>query len=491
VAYCFGDSFDCYASTADMALGYWDSGGTGVALSLVAGRFAGSQAAQWNSSSPTPLVKSSATNDAVHHLSVAFRQTAALSGTTLAMYFQFTDGATNQCCIVFRSDGAILLTSATPGGTVLATYGGAVTAQTTWFQFEFEIVINNTAGSFKVRKNGSATDDHSTTGINTRPGANAYANKLTVAMSAVFNAQQIDDLLWRSDAASVPWVGDVRCYARMPAADASVQFARAPSSFTASIGTSSSSSALTGTPRYAPLVASFSGTFSALAISINTAFTGNLKCSIFADNAGSPGAVLGSATTISNPVVGSNTLTFVTPITVVKGASYWIGTVGDVLVSYGVTGGSTGRAGVGGIYATFPVANPPGLSSVAATGYTANITTTISADLVNETLQDGTTTYVYDAVAGHADFYNVAALPTAPASTVAVTTRAFVAKGDAGTRTGAVQLKSGGSTVASPTLALSTSFGWTWRTDSVDPATSTAWTAAAVSACTIGPAVIA
>jgi hypothetical protein len=52
----------------------------------------------------------------VHHL-VRVQQTAALSGTTLGMYLQLSDGATNQCCIVFRSDGAILLTSATPAGT--------------------------------------------------------------------------------------------------------------------------------------------------------------------------------------------------------------------------------------------------------------------------------------------------------------------------------------------------------------------------------------
>jgi hypothetical protein len=50
----------------------------------------------------------------VHHIVCAFQQTAALTGTTLGMYLQLSDGATNQCCIVFRSDGAILLTSATP-----------------------------------------------------------------------------------------------------------------------------------------------------------------------------------------------------------------------------------------------------------------------------------------------------------------------------------------------------------------------------------------
>jgi hypothetical protein len=146
------------------------------------------------------------------------------------MYLQLSDAATNQCCIVFRSDGVILLTSATPAGTVLATYSGAVTAQNTWFAFEFEVVINNTTGRFRARKNGNTADDFdSGATLNTRPGANAYANKLTLGMNAVVTSQQIDDILWRSDASSVPFVGDIRCYTRMPASDASVQFARSTS----------------------------------------------------------------------------------------------------------------------------------------------------------------------------------------------------------------------------------------------------------------------
>jgi hypothetical protein len=75
---------------------------------------------------------------------------------------------------------------------------------------------------------------------------------------------------------------------------------------------------------------------------------------------------------------------------------------------------------------------------------------------------------------------------------VAVTTRAYMQKSDAGTRTAAVQLKSGGTTVASPTLVLTTS-GWQWayRTDTTDPATSAAWTPAGVNAVQCGPKVVA
>jgi hypothetical protein len=226
MAYCFGDSFDLYTAVTDpYGNGYWDSG-QGGCFTLAAGRFTGGQALR--SASPGFwLVKSSGVNDGVHHFVCAFQQlTLALSGTTLGMYLQLSDGATNQVCIVFRSDGAILLTSATPAGTVLATYTGAITLINQWFAFEFEVVIHPTAGRFRVRKNNNTADDFdSGATLNTRPGANSYANKLTLGTQTSLGGNHIiDDLLWRSDASSVPFVGDIRTYVRMPVSDASVQF---------------------------------------------------------------------------------------------------------------------------------------------------------------------------------------------------------------------------------------------------------------------------
>lgn len=222
----FGDGFDLYAAPTDGGAGYWDSYVTSQSqYTLQPGRFTGSQAFQMAGGSGVAYVKSSGQNDAVHHIVCAFWQNAAISGTTLGFYLQFSDASTNQCCIVFRSDGAVLLTSATPAGTVLATYTGAVTASSTWTAFEFEVVINNTTGSFTVRKNGNVgTPDFQATSLNTRPGTNNYANKLTTGSQGNITSQRVDDLLWRSDPTSVPWVGDIRCYTRMPASDVQKQF---------------------------------------------------------------------------------------------------------------------------------------------------------------------------------------------------------------------------------------------------------------------------
>ena len=491
MAYTFGDGFDCYAVPADAYAGYWDSGNSGGA-SLVAGRFTGSQCLQMQSSGIVYLLKNSGANDAVHHIVCAYRQTASLSGTLLPLYFQLSDGATNQVCIVFRSDGVILLTSATATGTVLATYSGAVTAANTWFAFEFEVVISPTVGRFRARKNGNTSDDFdSGATLNTRPGTNAYANRLTIGFNNTLSFQQIDDILWRSDASSVPFVGDIRCYTRLPASDVQAQFSRSPTTATQQTATKNSNSGVTSSAAYytPPIVAAYDGTMPSLTVDCNAAYTGNIKCSLFSNNAGKPGTVLGSANMITNMIIGPNTITFPTPPTIVKGQTYFVGLCTDTPNTgpFSTNSATTGWTG-GATYAGFPVANPT-VSAYQALVITVTIGVGANSNLVSEAQQDGATTYVYDSNVGDNDLYAIAPLSGTPASTIAVTTRGFMEKSDAGTRNAAVQLKSGATTVQSPSTALSTSWGWLYRTDTTDPATGAAWTATAVNNAQIGPRV--
>src|SRR5215469_7025176 len=190
MAWFFGDGWDLYASPADPVLNgsYWDTGTT-TRYVFQPGRFTGSRAIQSNTSGSW-LTKASNNNDTIHHFCLGWQQTAAISGTTLGFYIQLTDSATAQCSIVFRSDGAILLTSGGPTGTALATYTGAVTLSNQWFAFEIEVVINNTTGSFTVRTNGATSSSFTATGLNTRASANNYANKITMGMQAGINAHQ-------------------------------------------------------------------------------------------------------------------------------------------------------------------------------------------------------------------------------------------------------------------------------------------------------------
>ncbi len=497
MAWNFGDGFDLYAASADMVNGYWDSATAIGNIGLSSpGRFTGSQCVTFNLSN-TNLVKSSGVNDAVHHFAVSFIQTAAITGSTLGFYLQLTDGVTAQCSVVFRSDGAILLTSGASTGTVLDTYTGAFPLTSTWYAFEIEIVVNNTTGSWAVRKNGNTVNDRSLGSLNTRTSANNYANKLQIGTaSSPVNAHRIDDLFWRSDASSVAWMGDIRCYTRMPASDASVQFSRTSTgALTQTVTATGASVNGSNNAVYDVFVAAYSGTVTSVSVAFfNLSTTVNMKCAIFADNSGAPGAILASATAPVTPVVvGANVFTF-SGVTIVKGTAYWVGAASDGAGSF--SSGSTQSSAATfstTSYSAFPQANP------VATGIqrSINMSWTYTAtpanwQAVSEPQQDGTTSYVYDSTPGDQDFYGIAAITSTPVSTIAVTTRAYMQKSDAGTRTAATQLKSGSTTVASPTLTLSSS-GWLWayRLDLTDPATGAAWTATGVNNVTIGPTTIA
>jgi hypothetical protein len=496
----FGDGFDCYAAPADMDDGYWDSG-VGLTWTFVAGRFAGSQAVSIAVSNSN-VVKSSAINDAVHHLVVAFRQTSAITGSTLGGYLQLLDGVTAQCSIVFRTDGAILLASGGPTGTVLTTYTGAFPVTNTWYAFEIEIVISNTAGWMKVRKNGNSTEDFtSALNLNTRNSANNYANKLQFGMGAsIVAAHQFDDLYWRSDASSVAWMGDIRCYTRAPASDASVQFSRAPTNFFAQYGTGATagSSMSANNIRAVAVAAPTTGTLASLSFGLNAGVTGHVKMALYdaTGSGGGPGTLLASSVELTNPGAGVNTFSVTAGPTLVRGTTYWVALWSDIAVT-GATAAPTTTA-VDTLALTYTTSFPStmvgftGPSTLQTLGSAGMNVTPLNAGCVNEPQQDATTSYVYDSVPGHADLYGIAAIASTPLTTYAVTTRAYAIKSDAGTRTMAVQLKSGSTTVASPTVVLTPSnWQWAWRHDTLDPATGAAWTAAAVNVAQVGPVVIA
>jgi len=499
----FGDGFDLYAATGDALASYWDSGNS-AHFTLVSGRFAGSRAASFGAASsgaiPDAFVKASGSNDGLHHFVLAIQQTAALSGTTLGCSIQLIDGATNQCCVVFRSDGAMLLTSGAPTGTVLATYTGAITAANTWIAFEIEVVVHNTAGSITVRRNGNTgTADFTLGSLNTRTSANNYANKIALGNYALVNAHQVDDFLWRSDASSVPWVGDIRCYTRMPISDASVQFSRssagATGNFFETTSTVSNSSLSVGTTYFFPVTLTQGGMVSALLANFNASATGHANAALY-DNSGtggSPGKLLGQATSaLTNPASGLRTWTVSTPFGAPKGTVY-VAIMADVAI--GITGsiGQTYYSAGSQTYSTsFPAQAPTTSSATFNANYVGlTISAITNAGLVNEAQQDATTSYVYDSTVNDADFYNIQSLPVTPANVVAVTTRGFLEKSDAGTRSAAVQLKSGGTTVQSAAPALGTAWGWRYRTDAVDPATGAAWAPTAVDAAQIGSVVTA
>jgi hypothetical protein len=490
----FGDSFDLYSVPAD-ATGYWDTYGAGLGPSLVAGRFTGSQA--FNAASGSQLIKASSSNDAIHHITLAYQQTSALSGTTQALYFTFRDGGTAQCTVAFRSDGAIQLLSGTNGGTVLDTWTGAVSLANQWFAFEIEVVINSTSGSWTIRKNGNTgTPDHTLGSLNTRGGTtNNFAQQVVIGLGGSVGTY-LDDFLWRSDPASVPWLGDIRCYVRTPSSDAQAQMSRSGVPAQALTSGSAYNAWGANSAHYFQFTAAYSGQVATVTWNTGGSASGsaNAKCAIFADNGGVPGGLLATSNVIANPVVNQQTVTFPSPPSLVSGQLYWLGENQDGSYSAASQGiaGSTSLSVPSSPFSTWPVANPSltGSSSGASQhAFTLNYTLTGNYGAVQELHQDALATYVYDFTVGHNDLYGIAAIPgPAPPSVVCVTTRALAQKSDAGSRSGAVQIKSGSATVQSPSSTLvAGSWAWLWRTDFNDPNTGAPWAVANVNSVQIGP----
>jgi hypothetical protein len=498
MSFFFGDGFDVYSANTD-PIGYWDSALALTNLAFAAGRFSGSRALNINTTG-SGYVKSSGQNDAVHHLVFSIYENQTVSGTSGALYFAFSDGATAQCTVQFTSGGNLILQSGGVGGTVLATYTGAIAAQATWYAFEIEVVISNTAGSIAVRKNGNTVNDFFLGGLNTRVSANNYANKITMGMQ--FNNNfLVDDILWRSDATSgsgqAAWVGDVRCYTRMPAADVTTQFIRQPTTLPvfSSTGITTSGGPAANTIWYYPITATTTNTVASLSMYLINVVTGNVNMALYDSSgaAGAPGNLIATCNALTNPVGGSGilqTFTFTTPPTVTKGVKYWIAYYGNAALT--IQGDIGIAAGVDFSQAftytgSFPAtATPVALGSHSGGSYVGMNVTAFGYQLVSESQQDGATTYIYDSNIGDADMYGISALAASPATTLGVVTRAFAQKSDAGTRGACVQMKSGGTTVQGPAIILGTSWSPLYRVDTVDPATSAAWSAAAVNNLQIG-----
>jgi hypothetical protein len=106
---------------------------------------------------------------------------------------------------------------------------------------------------------------------------------------------------------------------------------------------------------------------------------------------------------------------------------------------------------------------------------------------VSETLVDGDTSYVSSSTPGQQDLYGVSALPVTPATIYGVQRVDFARKTDANPRTLYQTVKSGATTDQGTAKGLLTGYGRLERMLVVDPNTSAAWGAAAVTALLIGP----
>ncbi len=438
-------------------------------------------------------------------------------GTDGTYYLQLYDGFTPQCCIGIMNNGSVqLFRGDFMSGTLLAVFPDAFIYPETWTSFEFEITIHPTLGSFAVRVNGSAVNNFTRTSMNTRATANSYANAFGILAYSSWYDALIDDFLWRSGT-TVPWVGDARCFTRFPAYSENTQFTKVGETDQYTNGGGYDADAVANLAYYSYAVMEGGGTVTVVSFSpgyIGTDFPGTVKLALFADNNGAPGEVLGAAIPINGIVAPGPWTDFIfsPPVVVVTGQKVWIGIVTDMAWEafyslYSILDDPEDPTLVGWIgtdppFTSFP--GTPGGLSPSPDGVNYFVITIVldSASCLGDPNTDAGWGYVIASAPGTADLYPPAQIGSALTNVLGVTTRGYMRKTDAGTKTACMQLISGTTTVQTPTIVLGAGdnydnagnnregYTWTWRTDVTNPATGAAWTWQEVDALLFGPLIV-
>lgn len=438
------------------------------------------------------LNRPDASGRSTYFFAAALRSQDALNGGgTMFAQVVFMTGSSVQFYVDFCNDGIIRCYR--DGGAFVTQFVNAVASQT-WEHWQIKVVISDgTGGSIRLRKDGSTTDTFVATGLNTRSYAPSTCDGIRIAGSSVGSVYMDDVLFWDDSPASLPndWIGDIRSYPLYARAAGSATDFTPYAAPVLKNSTGSSSSFATGTTRLFQFTSDYTGTVASLGVTLATALTGKLNAAIYSDSgSNTPNARLGTATELTNPTIGVNTITFGSPVSVVAGTKYWIAYASDATVVLNNTG-SSGATFSAAYASAFPASAPTVTTGVACMIMTnvAYIPTNFSA--VNQAAFDGDTSFNYSHVVGATDYYQYDPLPYTPAYVLMVNVKSIARKSDTNPRSLRNQLKSGASVVSGVSTNLSTSYRTLESSFFVDPATSLPWTKSAIDALQVGPNVVA
>jgi len=487
-----GDGFDYYVGTGDLSKSVWDTVNNQFS-NFQSPRFSPGQALF--TTNGTTLNKNISGNPNTLYVAFAFYQGGALSGSSAYVAFTFSDGGTAQFAICVESGGNITLKRGSESGTVIATYAAAF-AQDVWTHFQCRVVIDPAAGTFTVRKNGSASDSFSATGLNTRVSGNSQATAMYVyGNGGAGNPYRLDDVLVFSGAGAAPntWVGDCRAICLPAIGDtAQKQFAPfGPSSATFGNGGSNGGFGIAANTMYfdGPYTPSRGGTVSKLSMIGNNTQTGHTKLAIYLNDgaAGAPGTLLAQTAALTNPSTGTIDFTFASGVPVSAAKSYYFAILADAAWTTQLGNAGSYHQSVAQSYATGFPSTAPVLGTGGAFQPWQQATMSGNAFQVSEAIADGDTTYVFDSTVNDMDLYTIDQLPTTGIqSIIGVVSKLYWKKSDAGLRNGQLQVKSGATQVTGPDTIMGSTYTYTYRVDTTDPATAAAWTVAGVNALQIG-----
>jgi hypothetical protein len=416
------------------------------------------------------------------------------TGLTNNGVLTFYDGGSAQASIVINvTTGTIGIRNGAVGGTLLGTSAASVTANSTHY-LEYDITFAN-AGSYQLWLDGvsilSGTGDTTTT-------ANSFANAILLGQPNVAaNTFLVDDFYLFDATGTVnnaPLLTSPRIETQFPNADASVQFAIGAAVLgPINRGLASAALGFTSVLWLRAVTASRACTLNSISFTpLYSNASANFRTCVYADNAGAPGALIASGTTITGAVNGTTiTGSLTAPPSLTAGVQYWIGIITDTGSS---NPGSSDSAGTGRFvtitFASGPPSTAPAMSVSPQTPlFWGNITGTgANWYEVSQNPVAGNLSYVFDATVGHEDLYSFPAMSTPPTTIHGVAVRANVAKSDSGTKTVSVRSKSGATDSAGSvaSFAPGTTYGWLTSLFPTDPATGAAWTLSALNAAQAG-----
>jgi hypothetical protein len=291
-----------------------------------------------------------------------------------------------------------------------------------------------------------------------------------------------------------------RIETQFPNADAAVQFAVGAA--TLGVGGTTSRAAAPTPPGSAaaalclrgPLIPARSCTLNSISFIplFNNASAHYAAC-VYADNAGAPGALLGSGPTVTGATSGATiNATLTTPVALTGGTPYWLGFISDVATSnhasYEINGLSKW---VSNTFASGPPSTAPGMTTSGLTFLCWGAVTGTGANFseVSQNPTSGNLSFVFDATVSHEDLYQFPPLTAPPSSIYMVAVKASASKSDAGAKTMSLRTKSGATDSAGSAgtaLAPGTSYTWSTSYFQTDPNGGGAWTGAALNAATSG-----
>jgi len=179
----FIDSFELYASTAEMILGRWTSS---ALCSIVATPRNGANALKLGNGAATGTCYLDFANHATWVVGFGLYAQSLQDNSTI---LEICDLGTEQVDIRTMSNGSVKITR---NGTMLAQSAIGALTLNVWYWVEFKVTVDNAAGAVELRING--VNVASAAGVDTQNTANAYANRIGFTSTGLNPNPYIDDL---------------------------------------------------------------------------------------------------------------------------------------------------------------------------------------------------------------------------------------------------------------------------------------------------------